>query len=389
MRVFICGMDGYLGWPLAMYLSVRDHEVAGADAYLRRQWVEEVGSHSAIPILPMKERLQAFKEVFGKEIIFWEGDLQSFDFVLKGLKEFQPEAIVHLGEQPCAPYSQIDVDHCVFTQTNNIVGTLNILWAMTQVSPQAHLVKLGTMGEYGTPNIDIPEGFFTIEYRGRKDTLPFPKQAGSWYHQTKVHDSHNIMFACKIWDLRSTDLMQGVVYGTGTEETRADPRLATRFDFDEVFGTALNRFCAQAVIGHPLTPYGKGGQTRGFINIIDSMRCMELSILNPPELGEYRVFNQWTERFNVNSLAEEVKKAGEAINLKVEIKHIGNPRVESEEHYYNPDHKKLYDLGLEPHKMIDALEAMLRDLMNHKERLEAKRDHILPTIYWRRAEAKR
>jgi len=389
MRVFICGIDGYLGWTLAMYLSVRGHEVAGADSFLRRKWVEEVGGHSAIPIVSMNERLEAYKEVYGKEITFWEGDLCNYDFVLRCLKEFQPEAIVHLGEQPCAPYSQIDVEHCVFTQHNNIVGTLNLLWAMTEVCPQAHLVKLGTMGEYGTPNIDIPEGFFTIEYRGRKDTLPFPKQAGSWYHQTKVHDTHNIMFACKIWNLRSTDLMQGVVYGTKIEEMNADERLSTRFDFDEAFGTVINRYCAQAVIGHTLTPYGKGGQTRGFIHIADSMRCMELTAVNPPEIGEYRVFNQWAERFDVTTLAQEVKKAGEAAGIKVEVKPIDNPRVEAEKHYYNPDHQKLFDLGFRPHKMVDMLPEMISDLMKHKDRIEAKREHILPTIKWRRDGAKR
>ncbi|HIE55003.1 MAG TPA: NAD-dependent epimerase/dehydratase family protein, partial [Chromatiaceae bacterium] len=307
MRVFIAGIDGYLGWSLAQYLAARGHEIAGADLFLRRRWVEEMGSHSATPIRPMEERLPAFKENFNQEILFKKGDLRDYKFVEDFFREFQPEAIVHFGEMPSAPYSMIDVHHCVFTQTNNIVGTLNILYAMKAVCPEAHLVKLGTMGEYGTPNIDIPEGFFTIEYRGRKDTLPFPRQAGSWYHQTKVHDSHNIMFACKIWGLRSTDIMQGVVFGTRIDEMGDDERLLTRFDFDQCFGTAVNRFCAQAVIGHPLTPYGRGHQRRGFLPLRDSMQCLTLAIENPPKEGEYRVFNQFEEVYDIYELAEKVK----------------------------------------------------------------------------------
>ncbi len=264
MRIFIAGVDGYLGWSLAMYLAARGHEVGGVDAYFRRDWVSEMGSQSATPIRRMTERLEAFRENFDKNLDFRRGDLREYDFVLNFFRSFEPDAIVHLGEMPSAPFSMVDVHHCVFTQTNNIVGTLNILYALREACPRAHLVKLGTMGEYGTPNVDIPEGFFDIEYRGRKDRLPFPRQAGSWYHQTKVHDSHNIMFACKIWGIRSTDIMQGVVFGTRIEEMGDDERLVTRFDFDQAFGTAINRYCAQAVIGHPLSPLWDGKSKTGF-----------------------------------------------------------------------------------------------------------------------------
>jgi len=384
MRVFIAGMDGYIGWPLAMYLASRGHEVGGADLFFRRAWVEEVGSWSAIPIRPIEERLEAFEEAFGKQIAFFEGDLRNSDFVHGCFESFRPEAIVHLGEQPSAPYSMIDLERTTFTQLNNVQGTLNILYALRAICPEAHLVKLGTMGEYGTPNVPIPEGFFEVEYRGRKDTLPFPRQPGSFYHLSKVHDSHNIMLACKIWGIRSTDLMQGVVYGTWTDETQADERLVTRFDFDGVFGTVVNRFCVQADIGYPLSVYGTGGQTRGYINLRDSLRCMELAIENPPERGEYRVFNQFTEIFSVRKIAENVKEAAERLGIRVHIDHLENPRVELEEHFYEADNRRLLDLGLEPHKMVGALEGMLKDLMIYREREAAREDAIAPNVWWSR-----
>ena len=296
--MLIAGADGYLGWALSMALASRGYEVVGIDNLSRRRNVEEIGSWSALPIKTMLQRLSAFRNFYGKSITFVEGDLTNYVTVRDLIASYKPTAIVHLGEQPSAPYSMIDVNHCVYTHTNNVVGTLNILYAMHETSPDTHLVKLGTMGEYGTPNMDIPEGFFEIEYKGRKDRLPFPRMAGSWYHWTKVHDSGNIMFACKIWKLKSTDVMQGVVYGTRTDLITS-PELFTRFDFDEVFGTAINRFCAQAVIDYPLLPYGKGHQKRGFIALRDSMQCLTIALENPPEKSEYRVFNQFDEVYSV------------------------------------------------------------------------------------------
>jgi UDP-sulfoquinovose synthase len=383
MRVFIAGVDGYLGWSLAQYLIVRGHEVAGCDLFLRRKWVEEVGSHSVTPIESMDERLIAFKENFNKELVFKSGDLLDYQFVLEFFESFKPEAIVHLGEMPSAPYSMIDVHHCTFTQTNNLIGTLNILYAMKAACPRAHLVKLGTMGEYGTPNIDIPEGFFTIEYRGRTEHLPFPRQAGSWYHQTKVHDSHNIMLACKIWGLRSTDIMQGVVFGTRIDEMGDDERLLTRFDFDECFGTAINRYCTEAVIGHPLSPFGIGRQTRGFLPLRDSMQCLTITINNPPKESEYRTFNQFEEIYSVGELAEKVKKVGDEFDLNVEIANIENPRIEMEEHYYNPDHRHLLHLGYQPtHDVEQEMRIMIKDLIKYKDRIEQKRDLLVPEVRW-------
>lgn len=381
--IFVTGADGYLGWTLSMTLAARGYNVVGVDNYARRRNVEEVGSWSALPISSMNERRAAFKKTHAKSIEFFEGDLTDYRLVRDIVGKYKPKAIVHFAEQPSAPYSMIDVHHCIYTHTNNLLGTLNILYAMHETSPETHLVKLGTMGEYGTPNIDIPEGFFEIVYRGRKERLPFPRMAGSWYHWTKVHDSGNIMFACKIWGLRSTDIMQGVVYGTRTDVITS-PELYTRFDFDEVFGTAINRFCAQAVIGYPLLPYGKGGQKRGFIALRDSMQCLSIAIESPPDKGEYRVFNQFDEVYNVLDLAERVKKHGDGMGLKVAIEHIEDPRIEAEEHYYRPDSEKLRQLGFKPtHTLDDEVEIMLKDLTLCKDRIQTKKERIMPKPYWK------
>jgi UDP-sulfoquinovose synthase len=382
MKVMIMGMDGYLGWPLAMHLSSRGHSISGVDNFSRRRNVEELKSHSATPIKSMVERLMTYQKVSGEKLTFHEGDLTKTDFTDKMIRKENPDCIVHLGEIPSAPFSMIDVEHCNHTQTNNIVGTNNILFAMKKHAPKCHLLKLGTMGEYGTPNIDIPEGFFEIEYRGRKDSLPFPRQPGSWYHLSKVHDSHNIMFACKIWGLRSTDIMQGVVHGVVTDDMVSDD-LLTRFDFDEAWGTALNRFCAQAVIGHELTPYGKGGQTRGYIALRDSVQCMTLALENPPKDGEYRVLNQFDETYSVNDLAKHVVKVSGEFGIDAKIWSIENPRIEKEEHYYHPDRDKLPALGFKPINDLDTeLRLTIPKLIKYKDRIEEKKAAIMPKIKW-------
>jgi UDP-sulfoquinovose synthase len=384
MRILILGGDGYLGWPTAMHFSRRGHEVLVVDNYLRRRAVAEMGAESLTPIAAsLPERARIWREVTGLEIGVIEGDVCDWDAVERAFTELAPEAIVHYGEMPSAPYSMRDREHALFTQYNNVVGTLNVLFAMRDRAPDAHLIKLGTMGEYGTPNIDIEEGFIEIHHKGRSDTLPFPKLPGSLYHASKVHDSTNIHFAARAWGLRSTDLNQGVVYGIDTEETRLDERLATRFDYDETFGTALNRFCLQAVIGHPLTVYGRGGQTRGYLNIVDTLQCVELAALNPPPEGEYRVFNQFTETFSINELAETVARAGREVGLEVRIEPLENPRVEAEEHHYNPAHTKLLDLGLQPHYLSETLiGSMFEVIRRHADRVI--RDHILPETRWAR-----
>ena len=383
MRVFIAGIDGYLGWPLAIYLSAHGHQVAGADLLLRREWVAEVGGVSAQPIASREERLLAFEERFGTPLNFHVGDLADYRFVSDLFREFQPEAVVHLGQMPSAPYSMIDQAHCVWTQQNNVVNNLNLLWAIKEVVPDAHLVKIGTMGEYGTPNVDIPEGFFEVEFRGRKDRLPFPRQAGSWYHQSKVHDSHNTHFASRIWGLRATDVMQGVVFGTRIAEMGGDLRLRSRLDFDQCFGTVINRFCCQAVIGHPLTLFGLGKQKRGFLPLTDSMTCLRLAVENPPGPGEFRVFNQFENAYTVTELAVMVRDVAAQIGLPVEIRQYDNPRTEMEEHYYEPDRQHLLDLGYQPTRDIKAvMRQMLLDLLDNKERIEAHADVLIPDIRW-------
>lgn len=382
MRVLILGGDGYLGWPTAMQLSKKGHEVAVVDNFTRRRMHLERGSDSLTPIRSLHERVSAWKDVTGHTIEKFIGDIQDWDFIHRVIKDFVPEAIIHYGEIPSAPYSMIDVHHATFVHQNNVVGNLNVLFAMRDFAPECHLIKLGTMGEYGTPNIDIEEGYIDIEHNGRKDTLPFPKQPGSFYHLTKVHDSNNIMFANRIWGLQATDLNQGVVYGIETDEVNLDDRLLTRFDYDESFGTALNRFCVQAVAGIPLTVFGKGQQTRGYLNIRDTIQCVELAMLNPPAPGsKMRVFNQFTESFSVLQLAESVQRAAAHLGIEVEIAHYENPRVESEIHHYNPKHSKLMDLGLKPHYLADSLvESVLQRVIQFKDHIIP--DHIVPRIRW-------
>jgi UDP-sulfoquinovose synthase len=382
MRVAILGADGYLGWPTAMRFSALGHDVHTVDNYLRRSMHAVNGSDSLTPIRRFDERLAAWEEISGRELAHTEGDLTDYSVVEGVFREFEPEAIVHYAEQPSAPYSMASRTRAVDTQVNNAVGTLNVLFAMRDLAPDAHLVKLGTMGEYGTPNVDIEEGYLEVTRNGRSDRLPFPKLPGSLYHCSKVHDSTNIHFASRIWGLRATDLNQGVVYGVDTPETVLDERLATRFDYDEVFGTALNRFCVQAVIGHPLTVYGEGGQTRGYLNIRDTLRCIELAVLNPADEGEFRVFNQFTEQFSIHELAELVQQAGATIGLNVSIEPTTNPRVEAEQHYYNAKHTKLLDLGLEPHLLTpEVIESMLRAIRRHRTRVIS--EAVPPRTRWR------
>ncbi len=367
MRVLILGGDGYLGWPTALRFSAGGNEVAVVDNFSRRRWHQEHGTDSLTPIRALDERIEAWREISGLQIRRYVGPVEDGEFLDEVVAEVRPEAVIHYGEQPSAPYSMMSRERAVETQYTNVIGTLNLLFSLRDHVPDCHLVKLGTMGEYGTPNIDIEEGFIEISHKGRTDTLPFPKLPGSLYHCSKVHDSTNLHFACRTWGLRATDLNQGVVYGIETEETVRDERLITRFDYDEVFGTVLNRFCVQAVIGHPLTVYGTGGQTRGFLNIRDTLQCVGLAVENPAERGEFRVFNQFTEQFSVSELAELVRHAGEHLGYSVAIEHVANPRVELEDHYYNASHTKLLDLGLKPTLLKEELiESIIHAIQRYK-----------------------
>src|SRR5579863_4183443 len=382
MRIAVLGGDGYCGWATALHLSNRGHSVAIVDNFIRRQWDFELGVQTLTPIRPLSDRLKIWQELTGKQIDLFVGDVMDYDFLSTTIKAIEPEAVVHFAEQRAAPYSMIDRKHAVFTQVNNVVGTLNLLFALREFQPDCHLIKLGTMGEYGTPNIDIEEGYITIQHNGRTDTVPYPKQPGSFYHLSKVHDSHNIMFTCKIWGLRATDLNQGVVYGTMTDEVAMDEALINRLDYDEVFGTVLNRFCVQAAIGQPLTVYGSGGQTRGFLDIRDTVRCIELACLSPAKRGECRVYNQFTQQFSVLDIAQKVQEAGKDLGIKVEIDHIPDPRVEAEHHYYNAKHSKLLDMGLQPHFLSDSLlDSLMNIALKYKDRADPT--IMLPQVNWR------
>ena len=382
MRIIVLGADGYLGWPTCMYFANRGHEIMAVDNFAKRQWELENGITPLIPIATLHRRIEVFKEITGKEIILRVGDILNHRFVYKIFEEFTPDVVIHFAEQPSAPYSMKGRATAFYTQYNNVLGTLNVLFGMHHILKDCHLIKLGTMGEYGTPNIDIEEGYIEIEHKGRKDILPYPMQPPSFYHLSKVHDSNNIRFATKIWGLRTTDLNQGVVYGIETEETKLHPELATSFHYDELFGTALNRFCVQAVAGHPITPYGKGLQKRGFLNIVDTLQCIEIAALNPPEPGFMRVFNQFTEIFTIKELAELVKKCAEQIGLKAEIQYIPNPRIEMEEHYYNPISTKLMELGLKPTLLKETLiDSMLKKIIEYKDRINKK--IIVMNVKWK------
>lgn len=382
VKIIVGGGDGFCGWPTALYLSKQGHDVSIIDSMVRRDIDNELHSNSITPIASLDERVAKWKELTGKDIGIYEGDLTHYDFLREVLKQEMPDAFVHFAEQRSAPYSMIDREHAVYTQTNNVEGTLNVLYGIKEFVPDCHLIKLGTMGEYGTPNIPIEEGYIDIEHKGRKDTLPFPKQPGSFYHLSKVHDSHNITFACKIWGIRATDLNQGVVYGLDTDETKLDPVLTNRLDYDDVFGTALNRFIIQSAIGHDLTVYGKGGQTRGFLNIEDTVRCIEIAAENPADRGEFRVFNQFTEQFSVGELAEKVKKVAQEEGYETTIANLDNPRVEQEEHFFHAENTKLRDLGLEPHLLDDdVIREIFNNVVNHKDRVI--KENVLPQVSWK------
>jgi UDP-sulfoquinovose synthase len=381
MKIIVAGGDGFCGWPTALYLSKQGHDVTILDSVIRRKWDDELRSNSLTPITTLEERVQRWQELTGKKIAIYIGDVNHYDFLREVMIQTKPDAFVHFAEQRSAPYSMIDREHAIFTQTNNVVGTLNVIYAIKEIVPKCHLIKLGTMGEYGTPNIDIEEGFIRIEHKGREDVLPYPKQPGSMYHLSKVHDSHNLMFASKTWGLRVTDLNQGIVYGLHTKETMADPKLMNRLDYDAVFGTALNRFLIQAAIGHDLTVYGSGGQTRGFLNIMDTVRCIEIAAEQPADNGEFRVFNQFTEEFSVLDLAEKVQRVAKEEGAETNIANVDNPRVEKEQHYFRASNTKLIDLGLKPNLLTDdVLRNIFRNAVNFKHRVI--KENVLPKTTW-------
>jgi UDP-sulfoquinovose synthase len=383
MRVLILGGDGYLGWPTAMHFAKMGHKVAIVDNLVKRFWEAELGVSPLFEIASLQRRVEVWNHSHKNKIDLFIGDIaKNHRFTYKVLDKFQPDTVVHYAEQPSAPFSMLDREKCVDTSVNNIVGTINLIFAIQKYNPNIHIIKLGTMGEYGTPNIDIEEGWIDIEHKGRKDRMLYPKKPGSFYHVSKVADSQYLEFVCRVWGLRVTDLNQGVVYGVETPETLLDSSLETSFHYDQTFGTVINRFITQAVMGIPLTVYGHGGQTRGYLNIVDTLKCVELAVENPAASGEFRVFNQFTEQFSVLQLAELVKGAANTMGISVEIESIKNPRVEQEAHYYNALHSALPSLGLKPTLLSE--EVLIKMLSKaHESKLRVNTDVIYPNIMWR------
>ncbi|AEB95932.1 UDP-sulfoquinovose synthase [Metallosphaera cuprina] len=384
MRVLILGIDGYIGWALALRLLAKGHEVAGIDNLSTRRFSEEVGSDSAFPLPSPKDRVNAVKKKLDASLDFIVGDAKDKKLLEDTISKFKPDVVVHFAEQRSAPFSMRDYNHAWYTLENNLKSTLSLLYAVSEIDPSIHILKMGTMGEYGTPNFDIPESAFVrAVINGKEDIIPTPKWGGSYYHWSKIFDTYLIMFKGMLSSLTVTDIMQGPVYGTKTEEI-IDEELRTRFDFDETWGTVINRYCVEALLGLPITPYGKGKQTRGFISLEDSVEALRLLIENPPKQGEYRVVNQFAEIFNVYELAQIVKNAAVELGLKTEIRSVENPRIEKEEHYYNPEIKILPSLGFRPRKDVRGeVKIMIKDLIPYKERLERFKHVIMPKTRWR------
>ena len=382
MRVLILGGDGYLGWPTAMALAAKGHQVRVIDNYLRRTIAQQTQSEALMPNPNLAARAAIFQGASGHQVEVCIGDVTDYRTLERVFSEFQPEAAIHYAEQPSAPYSMMGYDEARLTLNNNLNATLNLIFAVIQHAPECHIIKLGTMGEYGTPNIDIEEGWIEIEHKGRTERFLYPRAAGSLYHTTKVLDTDLLWFYVRTYGLRVTDLMQGPVYGLSTAESDLDERLLPNFHYDDIFGTVVNRFLVQAVAGVPLTVYGKGGQVRGYLNLRDTMQCVELAALNPAKRGELRILNQFTETFSVNDLAERVQRVGAGLGLPVQIKPVDNPRKEKEEHYYNPAHSGLLELGLQPTYMTDEILApMMETVLRYRDQIDVSR--ILPRVRWK------
>ena len=394
MHVLVLGGDGYLGWPTAMYFSARGYEVTVVDNYLRRNNCQNLDVGMLYPVPTLIQRAQIWHEKTGHEIKVVIGDLADPEIMrslFDGRVKYNwannqvftgiPETVVHHAEQPSAPFSLIDYAHADLTLVNNLRVTNNLMFAIRDFSRDTHIIKLGTMGEYGTPNIDIEEGWLDIEHKGRKGKFLFPRAAGSIYHTTKVMDTDLLWFGVRMWDLKVTDLMQGPVYGIETEESKIDDRLKTLFNYDEIFGTIINRFVVQAIVDYPLTVYGKGGQTRGYLNIKDTLQCIHISEQNPADKGELRIFNQIMETFSVNELATKVSEVGKSLGYKVKIDSLENPRKEAEEHYYNPTYQGLIELGVEPHYLTDVVMAGMFNIVE-KYKDTIRQDVIFKGIKW-------
>ncbi len=394
-HILILGGDGYLGWPTAMYFSARGYDVTVVDNYFRRNACTELDTGMLYPVPTLIERAKIWHTTTGKEVKVVIGDLTEPELMRSLFDQAKiryawaqdetfsglPDTVVHYAEQPSAPYSVMNYRRADVTLTNNLRTTNNLMWAVRDMSRHTHIIKLGTMGEYGTPNIDIEEGWIDIEHKGRNGRFLFPRQGGSLYHTTKIMDTDLLWLGVRMWDLKVTDLMQGPVYGIETEESKLDARLNTLFNYDEIFGTIINRFITQAVIGYPLTVYGGGGQTRGYLHIKDTLQCIHMAERTSAEAGELRIFNQFMETFSANDIAALTKKIGKERGHDVAIDHLENPRKEMEEHYYNPVHKGLIEIGVEPHYLTDeAMHGLFEVVERYKGNI--RNDVIFRGIKW-------
>lgn len=380
-KILILGGDGYLGWPTAMHFAAKGWEVCTVDNYSKRAISVETNSLPLVAFSELDDRVKIASTKTGLEIKHLNGDLCDYQFLKKLIENFKPDTVVHYAEQPSAPYSMKNYDTAYFTLQNNIAATFNVLWAIMEHAPECHIIKLGTMGEYGTPNIDIEEGWLEVNHNGRSQKFLYPRAAGSLYHTTKVLDTDLIWFYVRTFGITVTDLMQGPVYGLETDENAGHPELFPHLYYDDIFGTVLNRFMVQAVAGIPLTVYGKGGQTRGYLNLKDTLQCVYLAATNKPKNGDLRIMNQFTETFSVNELAERVRDAAGSLGIKTEIQNLKNPRKEMEQHYYNPSHSSFETLGLQPNLLNeDTLQRMLSYIVNHKEKIN--NNIVLPRESW-------
>lgn len=382
-KIIILGGDGYLGWPVAMFLAKNNYEVLVIDDYSKRKICKELGLKSLCPVKKLDLRTRSWNKISKNKIQFKIQNLRNYQQSKEIFDDFQPECVIHFAEQPSAPYSMMNYKAASFTLKNNLETTLNLAYLVNNLETKAHIIKLGTMGEYGTPNIDIEEGFINIRHKNREDNFLFPRKAGSLYHTTKIQDTDLLYFYVRAWQLRVTDLMQGPVYGLHTNETKLHRDLWTSFFYDSIFGTVLNRFLVQSIAGIPLTVYGKGNQKRGYLNILDTLECIKIAIDNPPKKGELKIFNQFTEVFSVNELAEKVIKSARNCGLKnLKIKKILNPRVEMEEHYYNPVNESFKSLGLKANILSESfLDSLIKELIEYKSKIQ--KSEILPNIKWK------
>jgi UDP-sulfoquinovose synthase len=385
MKVLVLGGDGFCGWPTSLHLSDKGHDVIVVDNLSRREIDLELEVESLTPIRPMGERIRTWKELTGKEIGFVRLDLaEEYERFLELLRDERPDAVVHFGEQRAAPYSMRNSAAKRYTVDNNVRGTHNVLVAIVESGLDIALVHLGTMGVYGygwSGSAPIPEGYLTVKVSTPDGEIEreilHPANPGSVYHMTKTLDQLLFAFYAKNDQVRITDLHQGIVWGTQTPQTILDERLINRFDYDGDYGTVLNRFLMQAAIGHPLTVHGTGGQTRAFIHIRDTVRCIQIALENPPARGEQvSVFNQVTETHRIIELAELIAK-----ETGVKIANLPNPRKEAVENELNVSRERFVGLGLDPTTLTEGLLEEIRDIAN-KYSYRADTTKIIARSVW-------